>query len=322
MFKNFPLFPEQASSLAGDVDALYFFLIAVSGFFAVLISIAIIIFAVKYRRQKPDQVGASIHGSTALEVAWSVVPLVIVLFIFGWSASVYLAISRPPRGAMDIYVVGKQWMWKIQHPEGRREINELHVPVGRPIRLTMGSEDVIHSFFVPAFRVKADVVPGRFTTLWFQATKPGRYHLFCTEYCGAQHSGMIGWIEVMEPAAFQAWLAGGAGEGTLASSGEKLFQELACSTCHRPDSQGRGPVLDGLFGKTVELQGGGTVVADESYIRESIVNPQARILAGYQPLMPTFQGLISEEGLLQLVAYVKSLAAKPGATQPAAEGKK
>jgi cytochrome c oxidase subunit 2 len=322
MFKNFPLFPEQASSLAGDVDALYFFLIAVSGFFAVLISIAIIIFAVKYRRRKEDEVGAAIHGSTALEVAWSVVPLVIVLFIFGWSASVYLAISRPPRGAMDIYVVGKQWMWKIQHPEGRREINELHVPVGRPIRLTMGSEDVIHSFFVPAFRVKADVVPGRFTTLWFQATKPGRYHLFCTEYCGAQHSGMIGWIEVMEPAAFQAWLAGGAGEGTLASSGEKLFQELACSTCHRPDSQGRGPVLDGLFGKTVELQGGGTVVADESYIRESIVNPQARILAGYQPLMPTFQGLISEEGLLQLVAYVKSLAAKPGATQPAAEGKK
>lgn len=312
MFNNFPLFPEQASSLAGDVDALYFFLIAVSGFFAVLISIAIIIFAVKYRRRKDDEVGAAIHGSTALEVAWSVVPLVIVLFIFGWSASVYLAISRPPRGAMDIYVVGKQWMWKIQHPEGRREINELHIPVGRPIRLTMGSEDVIHSFFVPAFRVKADVVPGRFTTLWFQATKPGRYHLFCTEYCGAQHSGMIGWIEAMEPAAFQAWLAGGAAEGTLASSGEKLFQELACSTCHRPDSQGRGPVLDGLFGRTVELQGGGTVVADESYIRESIVNPQARILAGYQPMMPTFQGLISEEGLLQLVAYVKSLGVKPG----------
>lgn len=312
MFNNFPLFPEQASSLAGDVDALYFFLIAVSGFFAVLISIAIIIFAVKYRRRKDDEVGAAIHGSTALEVAWSVVPLVIVLFIFGWSASVYLAISRPPRGAMDIYVVGKQWMWKIQHPEGRREINELHIPVGRPIRLTMGSEDVIHSFFIPAFRVKADVVPGRFTTLWFQATKPGRYHLFCTEYCGAQHSGMIGWIEAMEPAAFQAWLAGGAAEGTLASSGEKLFQELACSTCHRPDSQGRGPVLDGLFGRTVELQGGGTVVADESYIRESIVNPQARILAGYQPMMPTFQGLISEEGLLQLVAYVKSLGVKPG----------
>lgn len=312
MFNNFPLFPEQASSLAGDVDALYFFLIAVSGFFAVLISIAIIIFAVKYRRRKDDEVGAVIHGSTALEVAWSVVPLVIVLFIFGWSASVYLAISRPPRGAMDIYVVGKQWMWKIQHPEGRREINELHIPVGRPIRLTMGSEDVIHSFFIPAFRVKADVVPGRFTTLWFQATKPGRYHLFCTEYCGAQHSGMIGWIEAMEPAAFQAWLAGGAAEGTLASSGEKLFQELACSTCHRPDSQGRGPVLDGLFGRTVELQGGGTVVADESYIRESIVNPQARILAGYQPMMPTFQGLISEEGLLQLVAYVKSLGVKPG----------
>ena len=189
MFKNFPWFPEQASSLAGDVDALYFFLVAVSGFFAVLISVATIIFAVRYRRRHATEVGAHIHGSTAREIAWSVVPLVIVLVIFGWSAAVYLALSRPPRGAMDVYVVGKQWMWKIQHPEGRREINELHVPVGRPVRLTMGSEDVIHSFYIPAFRVKADVVPGRLTTLWFEATKAGRYHLFCAEYCGTKHSG-------------------------------------------------------------------------------------------------------------------------------------
>src|SRR3972149_6327685 len=280
MFNNSPLFPEQASSLAGDVDALYFFLIAVSGFFAVLISLAILVFAVKSRRRTEGEIGAAIHGSTALEVAWSVVPLIIVLVIFGWSAAVYLAISRPPRGAIDIYVVGKQWMWKIQHPEGRREINELHVPVGRPVRLTMGSEDVIHSFFIPAFRVKADVVPGRLTTLWFKATKPGRYHLFCAEYCGTQHSGMIGWIEAMEPDAFQAWLGGGTGE-SLASSGEKLFQELSCSTCHRPDSGGRGPGLDGLFGRTVSLPGGGTAVGGEAHLRESIGKPQARGGAGY-----------------------------------------
>ncbi len=317
MFSDFPLFPQQASSVAGRVDALYFFLVAVAGFFATVISLAVIVFAVRYRRRKADEVGAHIHGSTALEIAWSVIPLGIVLVIFVWSSAVYLAISRPPRDARDVYVVGKQWMWKVQHPEGRREINELHVPVGRPIRLTMGSEDVIHSFYIPAFRVKADVVPGRLTTLWFEATVPGRYRLFCAEYCGAQHSGMIGWVEAMEPAAFQAWLAGG-GEGSLASSGEKLFQDLACNSCHRPDSQGRGPVLDGLFGRSVTLQNGQTVVADESYLRESIVNPQAKLVAGYPPIMPTFQGLVSEEGLLQLVAYIKSLGPKPGQAAPAA----
>lgn len=312
MVGNVPLFPQQASSLAGQVDALYFFLVAVAGFFATVISLAVIVFAVKYRRRQANEVGAPIHGSTALEIAWSVIPLGIVLVIFVWSSAIYLAISRPPRNARDVYVVGKQWMWKVQHPEGRREINELHIPVGRPIRLTMGSEDVIHSFYIPAFRVKADVVPGRLTTLWFEATRPGRYRLFCAEYCGAQHSGMIGWVEAMEPAAFQAWLAGGS-EGSLASSGEKLFHDLACNSCHRPDSQGRGPVLDGLFGKPVVLQSGQTIVADEAYIRESIVNPQAKLVAGYAPIMPTFQGLVSEEGLLQLVAYIKALGAKPAA---------
>ena len=314
---NFPLFPAQASSLAGQVDALYFALVAISGFFAVAISITVIVFAIRYRRRHADEVGASIHGSTLLEIVWSVIPLGIVMVIFVWSAAVFMAISRPPADAMDIYVVGKQWMWKIQHPDGRREINELHVPVGRAVRLTMGSEDVIHSFYVPAFRVKADVVPGRLTTLWFKATKPGRYHLFCAEYCGTQHSGMIGWVEAMEPDDFQAWLGGGTGE-SLASSGEKLFQELSCNTCHRPDSGGRGPVLDGLFGRTVSLQGGGRVMADEAYLRESIVNPQARVVAGYQPLMPTFQGLVSEEGLLQLIAYIKELkaASPPGTGEP------
>jgi cytochrome c oxidase subunit 2 len=311
MFTNLPLFPHQASTMAAQVDALYFFLIAVAGFFSLLIAALVIIFAIRFRRRHPDESGTKIHGSIALEIAWSAIPLGLTMVMFVWGANVYFTLARPPRGAMEIYVVGKQWMWKVQHMDGQREINELHVPVGRPVKLTMGSEDVIHSFFIPAFRVKMDVLPGRLTTMWFEATRPGTYHLFCAEYCGTRHSGMIGSIVVMEPADFQAWLAGGAAEGSLASRGEKLFQDLACHTCHRPDTQGRGPVLDGLFGRTVELQGGATVVADENYLRESIVNPQAKIVAGFQPIMPTFQGLITEEGLLELVAYVRSLGEQP-----------
>jgi cytochrome c oxidase subunit 2 len=303
----FPLFPNAASTMAGRVDALYFFLVALSAFFSILIASLVIYFAIRYRRRAPGEVGTAFHGGMTLEVVWTVIPLCIVLVIFVWSAKVYFDLQRAPQGSMDIYVVGRQWMWKFQHVDGQREINEMHVPVGRPVRLTMGSEDVIHSLFVPAFRVKMDVVPGRTTMLWFQATKAGRYHLFCAEYCGTQHSGMIGWVVAMEPADFQAWLSGGAGEGSLASAGQKLFQDLACNTCHRSDAQGRGPVLDGLFGKQVLLEGGQTVVADENYIRESIVSPQSKLVAGFQPLMPTFQGLVSEEGLLQLIAYIKSL---------------
>jgi len=212
---------------------------------------------------------------------------------------------------MEIFIVGKQWMWKAQHPEGQREINELHVPIGRPVKLIMGSEDVIHSYYIPAFRVKADVVPGRYNALWFTATEPGRYHLFCAEYCGTRHSGMIGWVTAMEPTEYQAWLAGGPQTTSPVAAGEKLFSDLACNTCHMPN--GRGPVLQGIFGKSVELQGGGTVTADEAYIRESIVNPQAKVVAGFQPIMPTFQGLVTEEQLMQLIAYVRSLS-QQGAT--------
>jgi len=207
-------------------------------------------------------------------------------------------------------------MWKLQHPEGRREINELHVPVNRDIKLTMASEDVIHDFFVPAFRVKADVVPGRYTTLWFRATQPGRYHMFCAQYCGTNHAIMGGWVTVMEPAEFQTWLAGGPAEGSLASAGEKLFQSLACNTCHRNDSQARGPSLEGSYGSTVRLDNGQVVVADDAYLRESILHPNAKIVAGYQPIMPTFQGLVTEEQVLQLIAYIKSLS-KPHPGAPA-----
>ena len=314
MFTDFPLFPQQASIQAGQVDAIYFFMVAVTAFFSLLIAGLVVFFAIRFRRRHRDEVGVAIHGSLALELMWTIIPLFIVLGMFGWGAKVFFDLTRPPAGAMEVFVVGKQWMWKVQHMEGQREINELHVPVGRPVKLIMGSEDVLHSYYIPAFRVKADVIPGRYSTLWFQATTPGRYHLFCAEYCGTRHSGMIGSVIAMEPADYQAWLDGGKAEDSPVAAGQKLFTDLACITCHREDPQGRGPVLTNLFGHEVQLQGGGKVVADDAYIRESIVNPQAKIVSGFQPIMPTFQGLVTEEQLLQLISYVKSLSGA-GATQ-------
>lgn len=302
------LFPTAASTYAGEVDALYFFLIAVSGFFTILIATLVAVFAVRYRRRHANDVGVGITGSHSLELLWTVIPLGITMVMFFWAASIYFQIYRVPRGAMEVYITGKQWMWKAQHADGRREINELHVPVGRAVKLILGSEDVIHSFFIPAFRMKMDVVPGKLTNVWFQATKPGTYHLFCAEYCGLNHSGMIGSIVAMEPADFQGWLSGGVTEGSPAQQGEKLFADLACNTCHRDDSQARGPQLKGAFGHTIRFQDGTTGVMDENYIRESILNPQAKIVAGFQPLMPTFQGMVTEEQILQLIAYIRSLA--------------
>jgi cytochrome c oxidase subunit 2 len=323
MRTDLPLFPTQASSLAGQVDGLYFYLVLVSAFFSLLIGLLVIVFAIRYRRRSESELPNGIEGSLRLELAWTLIPLAISMTFFAWGAKIFFAMNRPPNDAMQIYIVGKQWMWKIQHLDGQREINELHIPVGRSVRATMTSEDVIHSFFIPEFRIKRDVVPGRYQSMWFHPTKPGEFHIFCSQYCGTKHSAMIGRVVVMEPAAFQAWLSGGSGSESLASAGAKLFQQHACNTCHRNDSQARGPNLEGLFGKQVHLQDGRTVVVDEQYVRESILNPQAKMVAGYQPIMPTFQGLISEEGLLQLVAYIRSLtppanAPGPGATPPAA----
>jgi len=293
--------------MAPRVDELYFFLIGVSVFFTGLIAVMLMTFAIRYRKQR-HPVAQQIEGSTALELTWTLIPLGISMVIFVWGAGIYFYEARAPRGAMEIYAVAKQWMWKFQHVEGQREINELHVPAGRDVKMIMTSQDVIHSFFVPAFRAKADVLPGRYTSVWFHATQPGRYHLFCAEYCGTQHSGMIGEVIVMEPMAYQAWLGGGGAEGSLTSTGQKLFQELGCATCHRSDTQGRGPNLVGVFGKQVVLEDGRTVIADESYVRESILNPTAKVVAGFKPIMPTFEGQVSEESLVSLVAYVKSLA--------------
>jgi cytochrome c oxidase subunit 2 len=293
--------------MAPRVDALYFFLVGLTAFFSLLIAGLIVYYAVKFRRRSPDAIGARIEGGMVLEIAWTVIPFFVVMGIFAWGANVFFAMSRPPDDTLNVYVVGKQWMWKFQHLSGQREINELHVPVGRPVKLIMTSEDVIHDVFVPGFRVKADVIPGRYTNIWFEPTKAGRYHLFCAEYCGTKHSGMIGQVVVMQPDEFQSWLSGGEAEGSLASEGARLFADLACNTCHQPEVQGRGPMLNGLFGRTVQLEGGGSVVVDEAYIRESIVNPGARITANFQPIMPTYQGVVSEDGLLQLIEYVKSL---------------
>jgi len=302
MFTGFPLFPQQASTLAASVDGLYLFLVALTVFFFVVISATLLVFAVKYRRRSAGEWPEEIHGSLLLELAWSIVPFFITIVIFAWGAILFFSMNRPPDNAI--------------------EINELHIPVGRPVKLTLTSEDVIHSFFVPAFRAKKDAVPGRYNVLWFEATRAGRYHLFCAEYCGTQHSRMIGEIVAMEPADFQTWIQGGPAAESPAVAGQKLFVELNCVTCHRPDSQGRGPVLDGLAGSTVKLVGGATTVADEAYLRESILVPAAKIVDSYQPIMPTFQGQVSEEGVLHLIAYIQSLKGPQAATPAPAGGNK
>lgn len=300
--------PESASTLSGDVDALYFYLSGVTLFFTLLIGGAIIFFVIRYRRRNVSEIPRPIEGSTKLETFWSVIPLLIAMSFFFWGASIFYRQYRPPTNALEVYVVGKQWMWKFQHPTGQREINELHVPVGRKIKLIMTTEDVIHDVFVPAFRIKADVVPGKYTTQWFEATKPGRYHFFCAEYCGMNHSGMGGWVVVMEPTEFENWLSGNANQMSPAAAGQQMFESLGCASCHGANGEGgRGPSLLGLFNSNVTLNNGQTARADEAYLRESILNPQAKIVNGFGPIMPSFQGQVNEEQLLQVVAYIKSL---------------
>ena len=318
MFSGLPLFPEQASTLAASVDNLYLFIVAVTAFFGIVTSVLVVWFAFKYRTNDPHAVGARITGSIPLELGWSIIPFLISIVIFAWATDVYFDLYRPPDQTLEIYATGKRWMWKFQHIDGQAEINELHVPVGRAVRVTFTSEDVLHSLYFPAFRTKADAIPGRYSSVWFTPTKVGEYHIFCAEYCGTRHSGMIGRVTVMEPTQYQAWLSGGT-EGPLSARGERLFSELACNTCHLADGSGRGPALAGKFGAVETLANGSTVNIDEAYIRESILNPQAKLVNGYQPLMPTFQGLVNEEGVMALIEYVKSLqGTRPGGAVPAA----
>jgi cytochrome c oxidase subunit 2 len=306
MLGHIPFWPESASTSAAHVDALYIFLVLVSAIMTMMIFATLIIFAIKFRKRR-GRTAEQVEGSHVLEITWSAIPLAVFLSFFVWGAALYFQERTPPRDATEVYTVAKQWMWKFEHSAGQSEINELHVPMGRDVKLIMTSQDVIHSFFVPAFRIKQDVIPGRYTTLWFHATKPGTYHLFCSQYCGTQHSAMIGWVVVMEPRDYEAWMSGG-GNQPLAVTGQKLFSELGCVTCHRSDTQGRGPNLVGVFGKPVLLEDGRTVIADENYVRESILEPGAKIVKGFKPIMPTFQGQVSDEQLNALVVYVKSLA--------------
>ena len=324
MWQGFPLRPEQASTIARGIDHLYYFLTAVDLFFTALIFLTIFYFAIKYRRRAKEAKATQIGANLPLEVVWTIIPLGICAFTFLWGASLFIRYSRPPEAATEIFVVGKQWMWKLQHPEGPMEINELHVPVGRPIKLTMTSEDVIHGFYIPDFRIQKDVIPGRYTSIWFQATKTGQYHFFCNQYCGTNHATMGGYVVVMTPDDYEQWISGGIRGESMVSAGARLYDQLGCITCH---GTGKGPPFVNLFGSKVKLTDGTTVIADEDYIRESILYPSEQIVEGYTALMPTFKGQVTEEQLLQLIAYIKSLSSaggkqpsKPATYPPSLEG--
>ena len=313
MTQEFKLLPQAASDLAASVDHITVFLTVVSVFFAGLISLLVLVFATRYRRRHPGERAEQIEGSLPLEIFWTVIPLAIALFSFAWGARVFFQMNTMSDGALPISITGKQWMWKMQHPEGRREINDLHVPVGVPVELTMISEDVIHSFFVPALRTKRDVLPGRYSKLAFVASKVGVYDIFCAEYCGTKHSKMIGKLHVLEDSQYQAWLSGVPSGPAPREDGAQLFAALRCNTCHSDQDNARGPSLTGLFGTDVPLTDGQVVKADLDYMRESILKPTAKLVAGYQPLMPTYAGQLNEEQIQQLIAYMRSL----GAASPA-----
>ncbi|MDB5343946.1 MAG: cytochrome c oxidase subunit 2 [Schlesneria sp.] len=308
MTPDFRLFPESASTFADRVDHLYAFLVIVAVFFTALIASLIIYFSIKYRRRVHHE-HVQITGNYWLEATWAIIPLMLTMVMFVWGAKIFLEMRSMPANPLNIRVVGKQWMWKIQHPLGRAEINELHVPMDQPVQLNMISQDVIHSFYIPAFRVKQDVLPGYYSSLWFQATKPGRYHLFCAEYCGTNHSQMLGTVVVTTPEEYSSWLANTSGESSEVA-GARLFERFRCDNCHKTDGLGDGPSLTGLVGSRVPLAGGGAVIANDQYLRDSILNPAKQVVASYEPIMPSYQGQLNEADVQQLIAYIETL--KPG----------
>lgn len=309
-----PVFPPQASSISGEVDALAFLMFVVSLLISVSIFILIVVFCVRYRRRPGNEIGTPDHHTTTAEVTWTVIPLALCMIPFVWGARIYLAQAQPPADAIEVYVVAKQWMWKTELPGGQEEINALHVPSGRAVKLTMTSQDVIHSFYVPAFRVKADVLPGRYTTLWFVPTQPGQYTLYCAQYCGTDHAAMTGQVVVMAPGDYASWLnSGPTAFQSPAAQGRKVYEQYGCVDCHEAN---RAPSLQGLFGQPVLLSDGSTVIADENYVRQKLIAPSATIPAGYQPIMPSFAGRLSEDNILNLIAYIKSIGPSPAASVP------
>jgi len=298
------LFPAEASTIAPYADALYFFLIGMTLTGLLLVAVLVFGFSIRYRKSR-NPVATQIDGSTLLEATWTIIPLAIFLVTFVWGALLYFRIYNPPANAMNIYVVGKQWMWKAEHPGGQHEINALHVPVGRPVQLTMISMDVFHSFSIPDFRVKREVIPGRYSTVWFQATEPGTYNIFCTQYCGTKHSGMIGAVTVMTPEDYQKWTEESTSGMSLAQDGERLFASMGCNQCHNGSPAARGPSLAGVYGQKLQLSNGSEVLVNDAYLRDAILNPSQHVTAGYAPIMPTYQGQISEDGLIDLVEFIK-----------------
>jgi cytochrome c oxidase subunit II len=314
-----PLVPEQASTLAPGTDALLLYLLAWSAFFVVTICGTIAWFIVRYRRGPDNPTGARIGDSNKLEAGWIAAAVLIALSMFGWSAYRFVAHDRAPANTLDIFIIGKQWMWRAYHPEGQREINELHVPVGQPVKLLMTSQDVIHSFFIPAFRIKQDVLPGRFTSMWFEATRPGTYHLFCAEYCGSHHARMVGRVIVVQPEEYEAWLESSFAPEPMIAEGRRLFYRYQCASCHNQAPQRIGPDLTNLFGRTVRLASGDSIVADEDYFQRSIYDPAAEVVAGYEPLMPTYRGQLDADDIGKLAAYVRSLEVGPEPERPGPE---
>ncbi|HEV2710008.1 MAG TPA: cytochrome c oxidase subunit II [Edaphobacter sp.] len=300
------LFPREASTIAPYADALYFFLLLITLVGVTVVGVLVFGFAIRYRKEK-HPVAVQVEGSTLLEATWTIIPLALFLICFVWGALLYFRIYNPPTNAMNIYVVGKQWMWKAEHQGGQHEINALHVPVGRPVQLTMISQDVFHSFSVPDFRIKREVIPGRYSTVWFQATTPGTYHLFCTQYCGTNHSQMIGEVTAMTPDDFQKWLQESTSGMSLAQNGERLFASMGCNSCHNGTAAARGPNLAGVYGSKLQLTNGSEVLVNDAYLRDAILNPSEHVTAGYTPIMPTYQGQVSEDGLIDLVEYIKEL---------------
>ena len=300
------VFPREASTIAPYMDALYFFLLAMTVLGILLVGTLLVVFSIRYRQEK-NPVATHIEGSTLLEATWTIIPLAIFLVCFVWGALLYFRIYSPPVNAMNIYIVGKQWMWKAEHPGGQHEINALHIPIGRPVQLTMISQDVFHSFSIPDFRVKREVIPGRYSTVWFNATEAGTYHLFCTQYCGTQHSGMIGQITAMTPDDYDKWTQQSTSGMSLAQNGERLFSSMGCNACHSGNAAARGPSLAGVYGSKLQLANGSQVLVNDAYLRDAILNPSQHITAGYSPIMPTYQGQISEDGLIDLVEFVKNM---------------
>jgi len=303
---NFALFPPEASKIAPQMDALFFFMVLVSLIGLTAVVLMVVSFSILYSKKR-HPVAEQIEGSTLLEATWTIIPLGLFMVMFVWGALIYFRVFTPPANAMNIYVVGKQWIWKAEHPGGQHEINSLHVPVGHAVQLTLISEDVFHSFSIPAFRVKREAIPGRYTTVWFEATTPGTYHLFCTQYCGTEHSHMIGDVVVLSEEDYRKWLAGSTSGNSLAQNGERLFASLSCAACHNARPDARGPSLANVYGSRLALSTGATVIADDAYLRESILNPSQHITQGYAPIMPTYQGQVSEEGVIALVEYIRHL---------------